>query len=53
MENNTTYHFLGKEYNNTKELAIALANNYADGINYIFQDEFLEQFTDSYLKGRL
>ncbi len=53
MENKTVYHFLGKEYNDIKSFAYALANNYADGINFIFEPEFLEQFTDSYLKGRL
>lgn len=53
MENNTKYHFLGVEYNDYKELALALANNYADAINYIYTKEFTDQFTDTYLKGRL
>ncbi len=53
MENNTKYHFLGVEYNNYKELALALANNYADAINFIYTKEFTDQFTDTYLKGRL
>lgn len=53
MENKTIYHFLGRDYDNLKDYAAALANNYADGLNFIYQPEFLDQFTDSYLKGRL
>lgn len=53
MENNTRYHFLGNTYDDLKAFSLALANNYADALNFIYQPEFLNQFTDSYLKGRL
>ena len=60
MENNTKYHFLGVEYNNYKELALALANNYADAINFIYTKEFINEFTggefddfESFIKFRI
>ena len=53
MENNTKYHFLGETYDNVSDFTLALANNYADALNFIYQDEFIDLFTDSYLKGRI
>ena len=39
MENNTKYHFLGETYDNVSDFTLALANNYADALNFIYQDE--------------
>ncbi len=50
---NACFKFLGKNYDNERELAKALADNYADALNYVFTEEFLNCFSDTYLRGRV
>lgn len=49
----TKFEFLGEHYTDEKTLALALARNFADAINYIFTENFLNSVSDSYLKGRI
>lgn len=53
MLNKGKYHFLGESYNSEIDLAVALANNYGDALNYIFTSTFAEDFDNPYLRGRV
>ena len=53
MTTKGNYRFLNETFENEQDFALALSQNYADALNYIFTNEFKSCFLDSYLRGRV
>lgn len=53
MTTKGNYRFLNQTFENEQDFALALSQNYADALNYIFTTEFKSCFLDSYLRGRV